>query len=374
MMLVKTRIAPSAIHGLGLFADQFIEKGTVIWRFTPGIDARFTAEQLADLPPAAQEFLTFYAFSSKEPGLRVVCTDHGKYFNHSSTPTALSAHAEGEEEVVTRALRDILPGEEITDDYRSYEPGFVGFGASASSRAHVDAYLAEYYGALTEENLAIGRFLAGATRPRGGALRPLRALDMGCGPAMLYWAPFVDGYDEHHGVDAEEDSIAALRDEIAGGLAGRMHARYAPIYEQLDVRSAAAKAARFRALCQRVRSVELGDAGGTWAFDGESMDLVTMLFSLEVLAGAGQVRSALSEARRVLASGGRLVLCTLGETTRWRVGDHVGRCLHFTAPSLRADLVAAGFGEVSVERRAATTAVAREQGYAWMLFATATRT
>lgn len=27
MLLVKTKIGPSAIHGIGLFADQFIQKG-----------------------------------------------------------------------------------------------------------------------------------------------------------------------------------------------------------------------------------------------------------------------------------------------------------------------------------------------------------
>jgi hypothetical protein len=34
MLLVKTTIAPSPIHGIGLFADQFIPQGTRIWEFT----------------------------------------------------------------------------------------------------------------------------------------------------------------------------------------------------------------------------------------------------------------------------------------------------------------------------------------------------
>jgi SAM-dependent methyltransferase len=240
--------------------------------------------------------------------------------------------------------------------------------------SHVDAYLAEYYGSLTEENLTIGRFLAGAARPRDDAGRPRRALDMGCGPTLLYWALFFDGYDEYHGVDAGEDNVASLRGDVALGRSSRMHPRYRPVCQHLDGLASGQRRPRFRALCERVRHVALGDAGDTWAFPDGSMELVTMIFSLEVLASAAHVRRALAEARRVLSPGGRLCLCTLSETTSWRVGDYVGRCLHFTRESLEADLSAAGLGEVSVERRAATTAVACQQGYQWMLFATATRT
>ena len=124
MLLVKTTVGPSPIHGLGLFAAERIEKGAVIWRFTPGLDARFTPEEASALPPAAREHLAVYSFTSKQPGMRTLCVDNAKYFNHSRTPSSLSAHEDGEEEVVTRALRDILPGEEITDDYRSFESEF----------------------------------------------------------------------------------------------------------------------------------------------------------------------------------------------------------------------------------------------------------
>jgi uncharacterized protein len=121
MLLVKTKVGPSTIHGVGLFADQFIEKGTILWRFTPGVDARYAPEQVSGLPPAAREYLAVYSFPSKQPGLRVLCMGNANYFNHSKAPSARSGREDGEEEVVTRALRDIVPGEEITDDYHSYD-------------------------------------------------------------------------------------------------------------------------------------------------------------------------------------------------------------------------------------------------------------
>ncbi len=38
MLLVKTKIGQSNISGIGVFADEFIPKGTVIWRYQEGFD------------------------------------------------------------------------------------------------------------------------------------------------------------------------------------------------------------------------------------------------------------------------------------------------------------------------------------------------
>jgi hypothetical protein len=51
----------------------------------------------------------------------------------------------------------------------------------------------------------------------------------------------------------------------------------------------------------------------------------------------------------------------------------VGTCLYLTADSLGAELRSVGFEQVAVERRAASTAIERDQGYSAMLFAAATR-
>jgi SET domain-containing protein len=47
-------------------------------------------------------------------------SDDARYFNHSDDPNSLSAYYEGEDECVTKAIRDIKPGEEITDNYQVY--------------------------------------------------------------------------------------------------------------------------------------------------------------------------------------------------------------------------------------------------------------
>lgn len=124
MMLVKTKVLPSKLHGLGLFADQFIPKGTVIWKFTPGFDLRFTEEQIKKFPKILRDYLENYYWLNEKTGKYVFSSDNGKYFNHSKNPNSLSAYYEGEEEVITKALRDIKKGEEITDDYTTFEKRF----------------------------------------------------------------------------------------------------------------------------------------------------------------------------------------------------------------------------------------------------------
>ncbi|MBI5893982.1 MAG: SET domain-containing protein [Deltaproteobacteria bacterium] len=121
MLYVKTKLAPSEIHGIGLFADEFIPKGAVIWKFTSGFDLKFTEEEISRLPKQAQEYLSIYSYLSLKSGLRISPVDNGKYINHSETPNTLSQHSDYEEEVLTYAIIDIQVGEEITENYHSFE-------------------------------------------------------------------------------------------------------------------------------------------------------------------------------------------------------------------------------------------------------------
>jgi len=121
MLYVKTKVLPSNIHGLGLFADQFIPKGTVVWKFTPGFDLKFTKEQILSFPEILQIYLYKYGWRSKKSKLYCLASDNGKYFNHSNYPNCLSRHTNSEDEVVTIAKKDIKNGEELTDDYSSFE-------------------------------------------------------------------------------------------------------------------------------------------------------------------------------------------------------------------------------------------------------------
>jgi SET domain-containing protein len=121
MLLVKTKIKQSDIHGTGLFADQFIPKGTIIWKFTQGFDQKFTREQILNFPDLLQIYIYKYSWRGKKSGLYCFSSDNGKYFNHSNNPNCLSEYRDGEDEVTTTAIRDIKIDEEITDNYSSFE-------------------------------------------------------------------------------------------------------------------------------------------------------------------------------------------------------------------------------------------------------------
>ncbi len=50
MLLVKTQLKNSRIHGVGIFADEDIPKGTAIWRDYEGFDLEYSVEAVDKLP------------------------------------------------------------------------------------------------------------------------------------------------------------------------------------------------------------------------------------------------------------------------------------------------------------------------------------
>jgi uncharacterized protein len=121
MLLVKTTLRPSPIHGIGLFADQFIPQGTRIWEFTPGVDVKLSAAFVANAPEPLKSWLATHIYLSRTSHTYILCSDDARFFNHADHPNTASREVVGEEEVVTMATRDIQPGEELTDDYRTFE-------------------------------------------------------------------------------------------------------------------------------------------------------------------------------------------------------------------------------------------------------------
>lgn len=120
MLLVRTRLSQSRIHGIGLFADEPITKDTIIWRFDPRIDIRISPEQLEALSWPAQEQMRRYSYREKHSGLYVLCGDDARFFNHSDTPNCIDLY-DGVDADITIALRDIEPGEELTCDYSMFD-------------------------------------------------------------------------------------------------------------------------------------------------------------------------------------------------------------------------------------------------------------
>jgi len=96
--------------GYGVVATKFIPAGTITWALDR-LDREFTPEQLQALPPLYQNILDTYSYRNNQ-GNFVLCWDHGRYVNHSFNANCLSTAYDFE-----LAVRDIQPGEQLTDDY-----------------------------------------------------------------------------------------------------------------------------------------------------------------------------------------------------------------------------------------------------------------
>jgi uncharacterized protein len=116
MLLVPTFLAPSAIHGIGLFAAEPIAAGTRVWRLDPTFDLTVDEVAFAGLAPVAQSLVQRYAYADPIRRVRILCADDARFFNHADD--ANCRDEPGSEGLVTVAVRDIEEGEELTWDYR----------------------------------------------------------------------------------------------------------------------------------------------------------------------------------------------------------------------------------------------------------------
>jgi hypothetical protein len=116
MLLVKTYLDISKIHGLGVFAAEFIRKGTKIWHFVEGFDRCWTPRQFARLPKPAQDFIRHHGY--RVDGEILLTADHDHHMNHSD-----QANTQWRNGSIV-ALRNIPKGTEITNDYRMLDLAF----------------------------------------------------------------------------------------------------------------------------------------------------------------------------------------------------------------------------------------------------------
>ena len=123
MFLVPTLLGPSGIHGTGVFAVGPIAAGTVLWRFTEGVDWRIPPADLAAFPEPYQARLRAWCYLDDD-GHYVLCGDTAKFMNHSDDPNC------DEPEHTTVANRAIAAGEELTCDYRTFDRESMDKGES----------------------------------------------------------------------------------------------------------------------------------------------------------------------------------------------------------------------------------------------------
>jgi SET domain-containing protein len=88
MLVIKTFIDKSPIHGIGLFAAEDVPEGTIVWTFNPRIDSIIRKDEIGDVPEHVREFLTKYSWTDSDGHFRIG-VDNDRFINHSSTPNTV---------------------------------------------------------------------------------------------------------------------------------------------------------------------------------------------------------------------------------------------------------------------------------------------
>lgn len=86
MIVIKTYIGDSKIHGTGLFASEFISKGTLIWKLNPDFDLVLSNKEFENLPTLTQNFITHFSHFDKVLNRHILCSDHARFFKKPETP------------------------------------------------------------------------------------------------------------------------------------------------------------------------------------------------------------------------------------------------------------------------------------------------
>ena len=109
MLKVKTKLMPSPIAGLGVFADEFIPKGTLVFK-EDNLSIKIREEELTNY--SEQELEYVYTYGYLRDGVWYCSMDNDKFTNHSDNSNLVDI---GDS---TYASRDIQAGEELFADYR----------------------------------------------------------------------------------------------------------------------------------------------------------------------------------------------------------------------------------------------------------------
>lgn len=118
--------------GYGVFAKEFIPKGTIVY-VKDSLEIEVTPKKYEKLDRYARGVVDKYSYRD-ERGYRIVSWDFAKYVNHSCNRNTISTGYGFE-----IALRDILPNEEVTDEYAIFnlEQNFECGCGSSNCRKHI---------------------------------------------------------------------------------------------------------------------------------------------------------------------------------------------------------------------------------------------
>ncbi len=119
MIHIKYKLDRSHLHGVGLFADENLHKGQLIYSASPLLDVNITQKQFESLSKEEQEEVEWWGFKIPNEDVWHVDFDVSKFINHSYEATATQDSNHSDAYLI--ASRDITVGEELTQNYLEFE-------------------------------------------------------------------------------------------------------------------------------------------------------------------------------------------------------------------------------------------------------------
>jgi SET domain-containing protein len=119
MIHIKYKLDRSKHHGIGLFADEDLKKGQLVYTASPLLDVNLTQEQFDSLSDREKEEFRWWGFFDKMSQRWHVDFDVSKFINHQDVGTLTQDKSHSEAYLIT--TRNIKEGEELTQDYLEFE-------------------------------------------------------------------------------------------------------------------------------------------------------------------------------------------------------------------------------------------------------------
>ena len=119
MIHVKYKLDKSNIHGVGLFTEENLKKGQVVYTASPLLDINITKEQFETLDDKEKQEMRRWGFWDKVNEMWHADFDVTRFVNHSENPT-LTQDAKYKDAYLV-ATRDVKAGEELTQNYLEFE-------------------------------------------------------------------------------------------------------------------------------------------------------------------------------------------------------------------------------------------------------------
>ncbi len=118
MLKVKTFLAESLVHGIGIFAGEDIPEKTAVWEFNPHVDLQYSCEEWQQLKESVspESFAALERYSYKENNAFWLCLDNAQFMNHCQQDYNVVSESSG----LMLARRDIKKGEELLCNYFQY--------------------------------------------------------------------------------------------------------------------------------------------------------------------------------------------------------------------------------------------------------------